>query len=65
MTDSLVGKHCRLLKNIRDAAGVIRSKEESVKIVKRQDTLGKIMYLCEFQDGTASYLFAEEFELID
>jgi hypothetical protein len=65
MTDSLVGKHCRLLLSLRDAGGTVRSKEESVLIVKKQETLGKIMYLCQFQDGSATYLFAEEFEVTD
>jgi len=58
-TEQLVGKHCRLLKPVRDHEGRSRFKEEP-RIVREIENLGRRMYLVQFNDGATTFLFPDE-----
>jgi hypothetical protein len=61
--NSIVGLHCHLVHDLRNAAGDICSRDKDLRIVRKQDTLGKTMYMVQEIDGTTYYLFRDEFEL--
>jgi hypothetical protein len=58
-SDSLVGRHCRLLRAVRDNSGRNRFTEEPL-IVREVDNLGRHMLLVQFEDGTTTFLFPTE-----
>jgi hypothetical protein len=57
--DSIVGRHCRLVRPVRDTQGISRFTEEPV-ILRTLDNLGRQMYLVQFEDGTTTFLFPNE-----
>ena len=58
-TESLVGRHCRLLRAVRDNQGRNRFNEEPL-IVREVDNLGRHMLLVKFEDGSTTFLFPTE-----
>jgi hypothetical protein len=57
-----VGKHCKLLKPVRDKQGRNRF-EEQPKILREVNNLDRRMFLVEFADGSTTFLFPEEVTL--
>ncbi len=60
--ESVVGRHCRLVRPVRDSQGRGRFNEEPV-IVKEVENLGRHMYLVKFDDGSTTFLFPSEVSL--
>lgn len=60
--ESVVGRHCRLVRPVRDQEGRGRFNEEPV-IVKEVENLGRHMYLVKFDDGSTTFLFPSEISL--
>ena len=58
-TEQMVGKHCRLLRPVRDHEGRSRFNEEP-RIVREIENLGRRMYLVQFNDGATTFLFPDE-----
>jgi hypothetical protein len=58
-SESLVGRHCRLLRAVRDSQGLNRFTEQPL-IVREVDNLGRHMLLVQFDDGTTTLLFPTE-----
>ena len=58
-TEEVVGRHCRLLKPVRDHEGRSRFNEEP-RILREVNNLGRRMYLVEFSDGSTTFLFPDE-----
>jgi hypothetical protein len=56
-------KYCRLLEQVRDHEGHIRYAE-AVEIVKEIDNLGRHMYLVRFDDGSTTFVFPHEVEVL-
>jgi len=57
-------RRCRIIKPIRDKGGRVRFKE-SAEIIKDVENLGRQMYLVRFDDGTTTFLFPDEVEILD
>jgi hypothetical protein len=57
--DAVVGRHCRLVRPVRDTQGKSRFTEEPV-ILRAVDNLGRHMYLVQFDDGSTTFLFPNE-----
>lgn len=57
--DTVVGRHCRLVRPVRDTQGKSRFAEEPV-ILRAVDNLGRHMYLVQFDDGSTTFLFPNE-----
>jgi len=57
--ESLVGRHCRLLRAVRDSHGRNRFTEQPL-IVREVDNLGRHMLLVQFDDGSTTFLFPTE-----
>jgi len=55
----VIGKHCRLLRLIRDRGGQTRFKERPL-ILREINNLDRRMYLVQFDDGATTYLFPDE-----
>lgn len=62
-TDNPKRKYCRLLEPVRDHEGRIRFTE-AVEIVKEIDNLDRHMYLVRFEDGTTTFVFPHEVEVL-
>ncbi len=62
-TDSPKRKFCRLLEQVRDHEGHIRFAE-AVEIVKEIDNLDRHMFLVRFKDGSTTFVFPHEVEMI-
>jgi hypothetical protein len=60
--ESVVGRHCRLVRPVRDHEGRGRFNEEPL-IVKEVENLGRLMYLVKFDDGSTTFLFPSEVSL--
>ena len=58
-SESLVGRHCRLLRAVRDSQGLNRFTEQPL-IVREVDNLGRHMLLVQFDDGSTTFLFPTE-----
>ena len=56
-------KYCRLLEQVRDHDGRLRFAE-SVEIVREVDNLDRHMYLVRFDDGSTTFVFPHEVELL-
>lgn len=56
-------KFCRLLEQVRDHDGRVRFAE-SVEIVKEVDNLDRHMYLVRFNDGSTTFVFPHEVEIL-
>jgi hypothetical protein len=57
--DEVVGRHCRLVRPVRDTQGKSRFAEEPL-ILRTVDNLGRHMYLVRFDDGSTTFLFPNE-----
>lgn len=57
--ESLIGRHCRLVRPVRDTQGKSRFTEEPI-IIRAVDNLGRHMYLVQFDDGSTTFLFPNE-----
>jgi hypothetical protein len=57
--DAVVGRHCRLVRPVRDTQGKSRFSEEPV-ILRAVNNLGRHMYLVQFDDGSTTFLFPNE-----
>ena len=53
------GKHCRLLRPVRDHDGRSRFQEQP-KILRVINNLDRKMYLVQFDDGATTFLFPDE-----
>lgn len=60
---SVVGRYCRLLRPIRNNAGRLRFRETPL-ILREVRNLERVMYLVQFDDGSTTFLFAEEIEIL-
>jgi hypothetical protein len=56
-------KYCRLLEPVRDHEGHIRFTE-TVEIIKEIDNLDRHMYLVRFEDGSTTFVFPHEVEIL-
>lgn len=57
--EAVVGRHCRLLKPVRDHEGQSRFNEKP-RILRAVDNLGRRMFLVQFDDGATTFLFPDE-----
>ena len=53
-----------LTDTIRDASGKSHRIGQHVTIVKRSETLGREMYLVQFEDDSRGYVYSHEIELV-
>lgn len=58
----VVGRHCRLLRPIRDHEGQTHFNEPAL-IVRDLLNLGRRMLLVKFEDGSSTFLFPNEVAL--
>lgn len=54
-----VGRHCRLLRPVRDHEGRTRFGEQPT-ILRQIKNLDRCMYLVQFSDGATTFLFPDE-----
>ena len=57
--ETVIGRHCRLLKPVRDHEGLSRFSEKP-RILRAVDNLGRRMLLVQFDDGATTFLFPDE-----
>ena len=57
--ETMVGRHCRLLRPVRDHEGLSRFSEKP-RILRSVDNLGRRMLLVQFDDGATTFLFPDE-----
>jgi hypothetical protein len=57
--EAVVGRHCRLLKPVRDHAGRTRFSEKP-KVLREVTNLDRHMLLVQFDDGATTFLFPDE-----
>jgi hypothetical protein len=57
--DAVVGRHCNLLRPVRDRQGRTRFSEKP-RILRLIDNLGRRMFLVQFEDGSTTFLFPDE-----
>jgi hypothetical protein len=57
--DAVVGRHCNLLRPVRDQQGRTRFSEKP-RILRLIDNLGRRMFLVQFEDGSTTFLFPDE-----
>ncbi len=55
----VVGKHCRMLRPVRDHEGRARYAEQPT-ILRQIRNLDRCMYLVQFSDGATTFLFPDE-----
>ncbi len=55
----VVGRHCRLLRPVRDHEGRTRFGEQPT-ILRQIRNLDRCMYLVQFGDGATTFLFPDE-----
>lgn len=58
-TDLVIGRHCQLLKPVRDQQGRTRFNEKP-EILREVDNLNRRMFLVRFADGATTFLFPDE-----
>ena len=56
------GRHCHLLKPVRDQQGRMRFTEKP-KIVREVNNLNRRMFLVRFADGSTTFLFPDEINI--
>lgn len=61
-TDTIVGRHCHLLKPVRDQQGQSRFTERPV-VLREVNNLDRRMFLVQFEDGSTTFLFPDEVTL--
>jgi hypothetical protein len=57
--ETMVGRHCQLLKPVRDRQGLTRFAEQPV-VLSEVTNLGRRMFLVQFADGSTTFLFPDE-----
>ncbi|HVN90996.1 MAG TPA: hypothetical protein VMT61_14375 [Candidatus Binataceae bacterium] len=57
--DGVIGRHCQLLRPVRDQQGRTRFNEKP-EIVREVDNLNRRMFLVRFDDGATTFLFPDE-----
>ena len=57
--EAVVGRHCRLLRPVRDHEGRTRFGEKP-KVLREVNNLERRMLLVQFDDGTTTFLFPDE-----
>jgi hypothetical protein len=57
--DEVSGRHCHLLKPVRDQEGRMRFNEKP-EIVREVNNLNRRMFLVRFDDGRTTFLFPDE-----
>jgi len=57
--EAVVGRHCRLLRPVRDHAGRTRFSEKP-KVLREVNNLERHMLLVQFDDGATTFLFPDE-----
>jgi hypothetical protein len=57
--DGVMGRHCQLLKPVRDHEGRMRFSEKP-EIVREVNNLNRRMFLVRFADGCTTFLFPDE-----
>ncbi|MGO9605000.1 MAG: hypothetical protein ACLQAT_16710 [Candidatus Binataceae bacterium] len=55
----VVGRHCRLLRPVRDHAGRSRYGEKP-RVLREVNNLERHMLLVQFDDGATTFLFPDE-----
>ncbi|HXZ89012.1 MAG TPA: hypothetical protein VEF07_10590 [Candidatus Binataceae bacterium] len=60
--DAVVGRHCSLLRPVRDQQGRARFNEKPV-ILRQLNNLGRRMLLVQFDDGSTTFLFPDEVDI--
>jgi len=58
-SETIVGRHCLLLKPVRDKQGQTRFAEQPV-VLREVNNLGRRMFLVQFADGSTTFLFPDE-----
>lgn len=59
ISETIVGRRCRLLIPVRDHEGLTRYSERP-RILRSLDNLGRRMLLVKFDDGATTFLFPDE-----
>jgi len=54
-----VGRHCRLVRPVRDHQGQTRFNEQPL-VLREVKNLGRQMFLVQFDDGSTTFLFPDE-----
>ena len=57
--EAVVGRHCRLLRPVRDHEGRMRFGEKP-KVLREVNNLERHMLLVQFDDGATTFLFPDE-----
>jgi hypothetical protein len=57
--EAVVGRHCRLLRPVRDHEGRTRFGEKP-KVLREINNLERRMLLVQFDDGATTFLFPDE-----
>jgi hypothetical protein len=57
--EAVVGRHCRLLRPVRDHEGRMRFSEKP-KVLREVNNLERHMFLVQFDDGATTFLFPDE-----
>lgn len=60
--EAVVGRHCNLLRPVRDKQGRTRFNEKPV-ILRQVNNLGRRMLLVQFDDGSTTFLFPDEINI--
>ncbi len=58
-TEAVIGRHCHLLRPVRDKQGQTRFEERPV-VLREVNNLGRRMFLVQFADGSTTFLFPDE-----
>jgi hypothetical protein len=61
-SEGIIGRHCLLLKPVRDREGQMRFSEKP-RIVREVNNLNRRMFLVEFSDGRTTFLFPDEVDI--
>jgi len=62
MNTEATGRHCRLLRPVRDRQGQTRFNEQPL-VLREVKNLGRCMFLVQFDDGSTTFLFPDEISL--
>jgi hypothetical protein len=57
--EAVVGRHCRLLRPVRDRDGRTRFNEKPI-VLREVNNLDRHMFLVQFEDGSTTFLFPDE-----
>lgn len=60
--EEIIGRHCLLLRPVRDHEGQTRFNEKPV-IMREVNNLNRRMFLVKFADGSTTFLFPEEINI--